>query len=141
MHLLCLSLYLKQAVNYGSSENMDHETMYTGECFEDDETMSQYSMTSSMTQVSGIHHIGSTRSMDHPYQHQELQQLQKMKLKDMKHSASEGKLVSAPSSSLRVSSNYQKIEEDEEEPYIIPPPRDSTTSSTKRRLFKKSKGN
>ena len=126
---------LKQEANY---EGMDHEVMYTsGESFEEfDEAMSQYSITSSMS------HVGSTRSMDHPYQHQEQQQQQKAKLKSIKHSASDSKLPSVASkSSICNMGSYQRIDEDLEVPNIVPPPRNNATPITKRRLFKKSKGN
>ena len=124
---------LKQEVNY---EGMDHEVMFTsGGSFEElDETMSQYSITPSMS------HMGSTRSMDHPYQHQEQQQQQRAKLKNIKHSASEGKLPSMASrSSFSNMASYQRIDEELEVPNINPPPRDNTTPSMKRRLFKKNK--
>lgn len=128
---------LKQEVNY---EGMDNEVMYTsGENFEEfDETMSQYSMTSSVSRVSSA----SIRSMDHPHQHQEQQQQQRAKLKNMKHSASDSKLPSLPSKlSITNMGSYQRIDEELEIPNIKPPPRDNTTPSMKRRIFKKSKGN
>ena len=98
-----------------------------------DDTMSQYSATSSMTRVSSV------RSMDHPHQHQEQQQ--RAKQRSMRHSASEGKLPLVTSKSSISMGSYHRIDEELEVPNIKPPPRDDTASSTKRRLFKKSKGN
>lgn len=132
---------VSKELNYASGET---EMVYTSyESFDDgdSETMSEYSVASS---VYGHHH-GSTRSMDNPYKHQQQQQQQRKKLKSMKPSISDSKL---PAAGMFKSSNmgtYQKIEEDIEEPSNNALPKNNSspnmTPNVKRRLFKKSKGN
>ena len=102
-------------------------TYTSGESFDDfDETSCEFST------------FGSTRSMDHPYQHQQVQMQQKIR-RNMKHSASDGKLPSTGSFVLK--SNFQRIEEDLEETSNNTVTKSSNSPSIKRRLFKKSKGN
>lgn len=131
----------KQEMNYTSTEPMEQEVSHTsGESFEDGDTdtMSEYSVASSK-----LFYIGSTQSMDHPYHHQKLQQQHRMRLKNMKHSTSDGKLPSASSFHLKANmGTYQRIEEDLEESDNNTMPKVNSSPNIKRRLFRKSnKGN
>lgn len=110
---------------------MEQEVTFTsGESFDDfDVESSDHSRASST--------FGSTHSMDHPYQHR---QLQTQKRRSMKHSSSDGKLPSAASFKSNMGT-YQRIEEDSEESSNSTVTKTSNSPSIKRRLFKKSKGN
>lgn len=130
---------LKQETSYASGENMDQDTVtyVSSESFEDYdvETMSQYSVASSST-INDSRFRGSTRSMEHPSQHLEQQQQQKKKLKNMKHSASDGKLPLSFNANMGI---YQKIEEEQENDIL---PQSNNSPNVKRGgLFRKSKWN
>ena len=107
-------------------------TYTSGESFDDfDVEMTDHSTVSST--------FGSTHSMDHPYQHRQIQAQKRSR--NMKHSASDGKLPSV--ASFKHMGTYQRIEEDLEESSnnTSAVPKTSNSPSIKRRLFKKSKGN
>lgn len=131
LHVVSSSLHMKDhtEVNFAVGESVEpQEVTYTsGESFDDfDETSIEFST------------FGSTRSMDHPYQHQQVQMQQKIR-RNMKHSASDGKLPSTGSFVLKP--NFQRIDEDLEETSNNTVTKSSNSPSIKRRLFKKSKGN
>lgn len=146
LHVVSSSVEIKQeiSVEYTSQysmtdlkedvigESMEQEVVYTSsESFDHELDTDDYSAPLRF-------HIGSTRSMDHPYQHQKQQQQQRMKLKNMKYSASECKLPSSASfPSKSHLGAYQRIEEYTEEPSNSAVPKNNSPS-LKRRLFKKS---
>lgn len=128
---------LKQEVNYVGSGNTEQEGVSTSsDSFE--EYVEAVGKQSVICDHEKVALRSSTRSMDHPYRHQEQQHQTRKKLKDMQHSASDSKLTSSSSLNTAKLGVYQRIDEDQEENSEIQS-KSSDSPSIKRRLFRKSK--